>query len=46
AFVSSLNKSQYNLAYSIDFGNKSSSLTLQKHGAQSSIPLLEEVNKV
>ncbi|HGN1498932.1 TPA: ribokinase [Staphylococcus aureus] len=46
AFVSRLNKSQDNLADAIDFGNKASSLTVQKHGAQSSIPLLEEVNQV
>ena len=43
AFVSRLNKSQDNLADAIDFGNKASSLTVQKHGAQASIPLLEEV---
>ncbi|MBH4863593.1 bifunctional hydroxymethylpyrimidine kinase/phosphomethylpyrimidine kinase, partial [Staphylococcus aureus] len=46
AFVSRLNKSQDNLADAIDFGNKASSLTVQKHGAQASIPLLEEVNQV
>ncbi|MCC5282518.1 ribokinase [Staphylococcus aureus] len=46
AFVSHLNKSQDNLADAIDFGNKASSLTVQKHGAQASIPLLEEVNQV
>ncbi|PNQ28085.1 ribokinase [Staphylococcus aureus] len=46
AFVSRLNKSQDNLADAIDFGNKASSLTVQKHGAQASIPLLEEVNHV
>lgn len=46
AFVSRLNKSQNNLADAIDFGNKASSLTVQKHGAQASIPLLEEVNQV
>lgn len=46
AFVSRLNKSQDNLANAIDFGNKASSLTVQKHGAQASIPLLEEVNQV
>ncbi|COY30692.1 ribokinase [Staphylococcus aureus] len=46
AFVSRLNKSQENLADAIDFGNKASSLTVQKHGAQASIPLLEEVNQV
>lgn len=34
AFVSRLNKSQDNLADAIDFGNKASSLTVQKHGAQ------------
>ncbi|MFB2311647.1 ribokinase [Staphylococcus aureus] len=45
-FVSRLNKSQDNLADAIDFGNKASSLTVQKHGAQASIPLLEEVNQV
>lgn len=33
AFVSRLNKSQDNLADAIDFGNKASSLTVQKHGA-------------
>lgn len=46
AFVSRLNKSQDNLADAIDFGNKAGSLTVQKHGAQASIPLLEEVNQV
>ncbi|HHO4854186.1 TPA: ribokinase [Staphylococcus aureus] len=46
AFVSRLNKSQDNLADAIYFGNKASSLTVQKHGAQASIPLLEEVNQV
>ncbi|AWI92332.1 ribokinase [Staphylococcus aureus] len=46
AFVSRLNKSRDNLADAIDFGNKASSLTVQKHGAQASIPLLEEVNQV
>ncbi|EOB7898776.1 ribokinase [Staphylococcus aureus] len=46
AFVSRLNKSQDTLADAIDFGNKASSLTVQKHGAQASIPLLEEVNQV
>ncbi|HDD6873088.1 TPA: ribokinase [Staphylococcus aureus] len=46
AFVSRLNKSQDNLADAIDFGNKASSLTVQKHGAQASIPLLEEVKQV
>ena len=46
AFVSRLNKSQDNLADAIDFGNKASSLTVQKHGAQASSPLLEEVNQV
>ncbi|HGZ9395083.1 TPA: ribokinase [Staphylococcus aureus] len=46
AFVSRLNKSQDNLADAIDFGNKASSLTVQKHGVQASIPLLEEVNQV
>ncbi|MCL7523684.1 ribokinase [Staphylococcus aureus] len=46
AFVSRLNKSQDNLADAIAFGNKASSLTVQKHGAQASIPLLEEVNQV
>ncbi|HDT6469905.1 TPA: ribokinase [Staphylococcus aureus] len=46
AFVSRLNKSQDNLADAIDFGNKASSLIVQKHGAQASIPLLEEVNQV
>ncbi|MCC0901123.1 ribokinase [Staphylococcus aureus] len=46
AFVSRLNKSQDNLADAIDFGNKASSLTVQKHGAQASIPLLEKVNQV
>ncbi|HEJ7715706.1 TPA: ribokinase [Staphylococcus aureus] len=46
AFVSRLKKSQDNLADAIDFGNKASSLTVQKHGAQASIPLLEEVNQV
>ncbi|HCX9817355.1 TPA: ribokinase [Staphylococcus aureus] len=46
AFVSRLNKPQDNLADAIDFGNKASSLTVQKHGAQASIPLLEEVNQV
>ncbi|HDE5124472.1 TPA: ribokinase [Staphylococcus aureus] len=46
AFVSRLNKSQDNLADAIDLGNKASSLTVQKHGAQASIPLLEEVNQV
>ncbi|HDP2856024.1 TPA: ribokinase [Staphylococcus aureus] len=46
AFVSRLNKSQDNLADAIDFGNKASSLTVRKHGAQASIPLLEEVNQV
>ncbi|HHZ7094792.1 TPA: ribokinase [Staphylococcus aureus] len=46
AFVSRLNKSQDKLADAIDFGNKASSLTVQKHGAQASIPLLEEVNQV
>ncbi|HCV6554111.1 TPA: ribokinase [Staphylococcus aureus] len=46
AFVSRLNKSQDNLADAIDFGNKATSLTVQKHGAQASIPLLEEVNQV
>ncbi|WRN75891.1 ribokinase [Staphylococcus aureus] len=46
AFVSRLNKSQDNLADAIDFGNKASSLTVQKHSAQASIPLLEEVNQV
>ncbi|HDB0491598.1 TPA: ribokinase [Staphylococcus aureus] len=46
AFVSRLNKSQDNLADAIDFGNKASSLTVQKHGAQASIPLLEEINQV
>ncbi|WP_322394500.1 ribokinase [Staphylococcus aureus] len=46
AFVNRLNKSQDNLADAIDFGNKASSLTVQKHGAQASIPLLEEVNQV
>lgn len=46
AFVSRLNKSQDNLADAIDFGNKASSLTVQKHGAQASIPLPEEVNQV
>ncbi|HCY8982340.1 TPA: ribokinase [Staphylococcus aureus] len=46
AFVSRLNKSQDNLADAIDFCNKASSLTVQKHGAQASIPLLEEVNQV
>ena len=46
AFVSRLNKSQDNLADAIDFGNKASSLTVQKHGAQASFPLLEEVNQV
>ncbi|EOD8378966.1 ribokinase [Staphylococcus aureus] len=46
AFVSRLNKSQDNLADAIDFGNKASSFTVQKHGAQASIPLLEEVNQV
>lgn len=46
AFVSRLNKLQDNLADAIDFGNKASSLTVQKHGAQASIPLLEEVNQV
>ncbi|HCV6155983.1 ribokinase [Staphylococcus aureus] len=46
AFVSRLNKSQDNLADAIDFGNKASSLTVQKHDAQASIPLLEEVNQV
>ncbi|WP_103716033.1 ribokinase [Staphylococcus aureus] len=46
AFVSRLNKSQDNLADAIDFGNKASSITVQKHGAQASIPLLEEVNQV
>ncbi|HDE4449418.1 TPA: ribokinase [Staphylococcus aureus] len=46
AFVSRLNKSQDNIADAIDFGNKASSLTVQKHGAQASIPLLEEVNQV
>ncbi|HAR7072577.1 TPA: ribokinase [Staphylococcus aureus] len=46
AFVSRLNKTQDNLADAIDFGNKASSLTVQKHGAQASIPLLEEVNQV
>lgn len=46
AFVSRLNKSQDNLADAIDFGNKASSLTVQKHAAQASIPLLEEVNQV
>ncbi|HCX9981317.1 TPA: ribokinase [Staphylococcus aureus] len=46
AFVSRLNKSQDNLADAIDFGNKASELTVQKHGAQASIPLLEEVNQV
>ncbi|HDG6993372.1 TPA: ribokinase [Staphylococcus aureus] len=46
AFVSRLNKSQDNLTDAIDFGNKASSLTVQKHGAQASIPLLEEVNQV
>lgn len=46
AFVSRLNKSQDNLADAIGFGNKASSLTVQKHGAQASIPLLEEVNQV
>ncbi|HEC4531894.1 TPA: ribokinase [Staphylococcus aureus] len=46
AFVSRLNKSQDNLADAIDFGNKAISLTVQKHGAQASIPLLEEVNQV
>ncbi|HEB2279830.1 TPA: ribokinase [Staphylococcus aureus] len=46
AFISRLNKTQDNLADAIDFGNKASSLTVQKHGAQASIPLLEEVNQV
>lgn len=34
AFVSRLNKSQDNLADAIDFGNKASSLTVQKHSSQ------------
>ncbi|GJF62844.1 ribokinase [Staphylococcus argenteus] len=43
AFVSRLNKSQDNLEEAIDFGNKASSFTVQRHGSQASIPLLEEV---
>lgn len=37
AFVSRLNKSQDNLADAIDFGNKASSLTVQKHGDRKSV---------
>ncbi|EHJ09198.1 ribokinase [Staphylococcus simiae] len=44
AFVSKLTKEMDNLAEAIDFGNKASALTVQKSGAQSSIPLASDIS--
>ncbi|MGK9070514.1 PfkB family carbohydrate kinase, partial [Staphylococcus warneri] len=43
AFVSRFNMKERNLVEAIDFANKAASLTVQKSGAQASIPLAEEV---
>lgn len=46
AFVSALNKDESNLEEAIRFGNKASSLTVQRFGAQPSIPFIEELEEV
>lgn len=46
AFVSQLNKSQDNLADAIDYGNKASSLTVQRQGAQASIPFASDLEEI
>lgn len=45
ALCSQLSKDLSNLKEAITFGNKASSLTVQRYGAQTSIPYLEEIKE-
>ncbi|MGO3725692.1 PfkB family carbohydrate kinase, partial [Staphylococcus carnosus] len=46
AFVSGFGVSKMNLVEAIDYANKAASLTVQKPGAQASIPLASEVDNI